>query len=40
MYWGVRYTRWIDPGVYVVTIALLASGIALKGVSQVTPQES
>ncbi|HII11802.1 MAG TPA: hypothetical protein HA356_07000 [Candidatus Poseidoniaceae archaeon] len=29
-FYGIRYTGWTDPGVYSVTIALLAFGFALK----------
>ena len=29
-YWGISYMAWVDPGVYVVTIALIASGMGMK----------
>jgi hypothetical protein len=33
VYWGISYMTWIDPGVYVVTIALIASGMGMKRLS-------
>ena len=32
--WGIMYTTWIDPGVYAVSIALLAFGFALDYASK------
>jgi high-affinity Fe2+/Pb2+ permease len=32
-YWGISYMAWVDPGVYVVTIALIASGMGMKRLS-------
>ena len=29
-FWGISYMAWVDPGVYVVTIALISSGIGMK----------
>ena len=30
IFWGISYMAWVDPGVYVVTIALISSGIGMK----------
>lgn len=32
--WGIQFTTWIDPGVYAVSIALLAFGFALDYASK------
>ena len=32
--WSVVYTTWVDPGIYSVCIALIASGAGLEAISE------
>ena len=38
-YWGIMHMAWIDPGVYSIAIALMASGIVLRMLSSVEDDE-
>lgn len=38
-YWGIMYTSWIDPGVYSIAIALMATGLVLRMLSTVEDDE-
>ena len=39
VYWGFCYTAWIDPGVYVVTIALISLGIGMNILSRLEEED-
>ena len=39
VYWGICYTAWIDPGVYVVTIALISLGIGMNILSRLEEED-
>ncbi len=39
VYWGISYMAWVDPGVYVVTIALISMGIGMKVLSGLEEEE-
>ena len=39
VYWGICYTAWVDPGVYVVTIALISLGIGMNILSRLEEED-
>ena len=38
-YWGIMHMAWIDPGVYSISIALMATGLVLRMLSSVEYEE-
>jgi len=38
-YWGIMHMAWIDPGVYSIAIALMATGLVLRMLSSVEDEE-
>lgn len=38
-YWGIMHTGWIDPGVYSISIALMAVGIIFRKLSTLETEE-
>ena len=38
-WWGILHTGWIDPGVYSIAIALMATGLISRKMSTLTPEE-
>ena len=38
-YWGIMHMAWIDPGVYSIAIALMATGLVLRMLSSVEYEE-
>ena len=38
-YWGIMHTSWIDPGVYSISIALLAVGLTFRKMSTLPAEE-
>jgi len=38
-YWGIMHLAWIDPGVYSIAIALMASGLVMRMLSSVEDEE-
>ena len=38
-YWGIMHMAWIDPGVYSIAIALMASGLVMRMLSSVEDEE-
>ena len=39
VYWGISYMAWVDPGVYVVTIALISLGIGMNILSRLEEED-
>ena len=39
-YWGIMYMAWIDPGVYSITIALMAVGLVARNLATLPSEES
>ena len=38
-YWGIMHMAWIDPGVYSISIALMATGLVLRMLSSIEDEE-
>lgn len=38
-YWGIMHLAWIDPGVYSISIALMAAGLVMRMLSSVEDEE-
>jgi|TARA_B100000131_G_scaffold68578_1_gene64905 hypothetical protein len=38
-YWGIMHMAWIDPGVYSIAIALMATGLVMRMLSSVEDEE-